>query len=126
MSKLSKFLEDYAFSVNLNANDTFAWGCADSETVEIDELPGLIELRDKFGCDGVNAFMAAKRDCDVMNHPQLMTDKYKEAKQYIKDNFISGKERIVPKKFVWEPCYTDKGFVIFSGPKEDVLDNIEE
>ncbi len=115
-----EFLDRYAFFIDLNANDTFGWACAESETIDITELPGLIELERLFGPSGITAFMSVKRDQDPLS--QLIDNNFKEAKKYIKENFISDqyRELIIPKKYLYEKAYENKKFVILDRKKLDI------
>lgn len=77
------FLYEHAFSITLNANDTFGWACADSVSIAIEDLPKLFEVEKLYGSDGVTAFMSLVADCNVID--PLNTEKYKQAKEYLKD-----------------------------------------
>lgn len=77
------FLYDHAFRFTLNANDTFGYACADSVEVAIEDLPKLLEVYQKFGNSGVDAFMSLVEEEDVL--PELKNDKFKEAKEFLKD-----------------------------------------
>jgi hypothetical protein len=70
------------FSLALNVNDTFYYASADAEGMELKDAPSLVNLYKLFGFCGLAAWVAIKRDSNVL--PQLMTDKYKEARAYIK------------------------------------------
>lgn len=113
MKKLSRFLEKYTSSIDLNANDTFGYACSENVTVYISELPGIIELEELFGYNGVLAFMSFKSDQDPLG--ELVTEKYKEAKKYMKENYYFSDNFILPKKYTWKEPYDEKGFVIFEG-----------
>lgn len=117
-----KFLDDYACYVDLNANDTFGYACADTTTIDVQELPGVIELERLFGIDGVTAFMAHKRQADPI--PPHITKKYKEARKYIQENFVGGEhsEEWIPKKYLYDKAYDAKGFVILDRKKLDSQD----
>lgn len=67
--------------------------------------------------DGVNAFMSKKRDYDVIE-PRI-TERYKEAKEYIKENFVSNEnhETIIPKKYLYDKAYESKKYVILDRKK---------
>ena len=82
---LASLLDNCAFSVTLNANDTFGYACADSVSVDWADVWMLKEVYDLYGYDGVNAFMSVIRKHDVL--PELMTPKYWQAKDHLK-NFI--------------------------------------
>ncbi len=114
------FLDKYAFYIDLNANDTFGYACADSTTIDIQELPGVIELDRLFGSDGVTAFMAHRRQTDPI--PPLITKKYKEARKYIEDNFVTGKhfDGCIPQKYLYDKAYETKGFVILDRKKLEI------
>ena len=95
--KIGKFLSEYAFGVELNMNDVFC-PAADSEFVELEELPGLIELADKFGFDGVKAFVGVKRGCDPIWHPRRPpSETYYKAKAYIESDFVNSGGSLYPK-----------------------------
>lgn len=81
--KLAALLLHNAFSIQLNANDTFGYACADSVDVSVFDLPKLLEVEEKFGPDGVNAFMALVREQEVLK--ELQSDKYWEAAEYLYD-----------------------------------------
>lgn len=80
--RLKQFMNDYAFWIELNANDTFGWACAESERVSVDDLDRLLEIEEQYGADGVIAFMAAKRNCEPLG--QLITPEYKAARESLK------------------------------------------
>jgi len=82
VSAVAKYLYDNAFAIELNANDTFGYACADSVRVSIEDLPKLLEMDEKFGNDGTLAFMALVEGCDVLK--ELQSDKYHEAVAYLK------------------------------------------
>jgi len=112
-----KFLDDYAFFIELNANDTFGYACADGQMIDIQELPGLIELDKLFGPEGIIAFMSVKRNEDPIS--RLVNKKFKEAKKYIDNNFITDnyKEIVIPKKYLYDSAYEAKGYVILDRKK---------
>ena len=83
MKTLLDFLGDYTFGIILNANDTFGWACADITNIDIEDLPALLDVYQRFGGDGVIAFQAHYRD-EVPIGP-LKTDAYKLAMEYLKD-----------------------------------------
>ena len=84
-SKLVELIDEWTFGVELNANDTFAYVCADSTFVDSTDLWKLVEVYEKFGNPGVLAFQAHIRKEEPLK--ELITDKYKEARKYLK-NFI--------------------------------------
>jgi len=77
---IGKFLEEYADSITLNANDVFA-PAADSVDIDIYDLPELFRIEKKYGYSGVEAFMAKIADCE----PQQPTKDYKKAKAELKN-----------------------------------------
>lgn len=79
---LWKFLSENAFSVTLNANDTFGWACADSVDVDLYDVPKLQEIEEKYGHCGVIAFMAKVRGYDPIEPRR--TEKYWAAKKELK------------------------------------------
>jgi hypothetical protein len=57
----AEWLLDGCFCVVLNANDTFAYACADSLTIEGDDMPWAVALAEKYQRAGVLAAMTVKR-----------------------------------------------------------------
>lgn len=82
-NKVVDFLYNNANTFTLNANDTFAYACSDSVDIVIEDLPKLLEVFDKYGNDGINAFMALVREQEVLK--ELQDDKYLAAVEYLKD-----------------------------------------
>ena len=76
-------LYDLANTISLNANDTFGYACAESVDIMIEDLPMLLEVQEKFGYDGVNAFMALVTEQEVLK--ELQSEKYFEAAEYLHD-----------------------------------------
>lgn len=74
-------VEDGSFVILLNMNDTFAWATADAERMPTEDIKHVLPLYQKYGDDALNAYAAVKRNCDVMDHPKLRTDKYYAAKE---------------------------------------------
>jgi len=81
--RLAALLLHNAFSIQLNANDTFGYACADSVDISVFDVPELLAVEEKFGVDGVNAFMALVREQEVL--PELQTEKYWLAAEYLSD-----------------------------------------
>lgn len=96
-NKLFRMLDKVAFSVSLNMNDTFGWACAESEEVAIIDLPKLLDVWEKFGSSGVDAFAAVQRDEDVMDHKAVRTPLYYAAKEYLKNYEFHGDEYMMRK-----------------------------
>ena len=55
------FLRNQCFGVVVNMNDTFAWGCGDSEGIGVHDLGEALRLHKKYGSAGLDAFVIAKR-----------------------------------------------------------------
>jgi hypothetical protein len=81
-NKVVSLLYGNAFTFTLNANDTFGYACADAVEVAIEDIPKLLEVYEKFGNDGINAFMSRVRDGeDVL--PELQNDQYRAAVEFL-------------------------------------------
>lgn len=52
---------DYDYRFLLNMNDTFFWGCADSENVPPEELPSVLRLFRRYGYMGLNYWVVKER-----------------------------------------------------------------
>lgn len=89
---LYKMLNASAFHVTLNMNDTFDWATADAEDIAVEDIPKLVEVYQKFGHAGIDAFAALQRGYDVMDHPAVRTQLYYAAKEYLKDYEFNGEE----------------------------------
>lgn len=94
---LYKLIYNCAFHLTLNMNDTFGWATADSEDVSDIDIPKLVEVYQKFGSSGVDAFAAMQRGYDVMDHPAVRTPLYYAAKEYLKDYEFHGDEYMMRK-----------------------------
>ena len=82
LQKLGSFLERYAFYIDLNANDMFYTG-ADCTTIDVHDLPKLVEVERMFGLSGVAAFQAKVRQEEPLE--SWVNDKYLAAKDYLSD-----------------------------------------
>lgn len=80
---LRKLLSEEVFFILLNANDTFAYACADVTSVESEDLDKLLEVYEKFGSSGMIAVQACIRKQEPL--VQHRTTLYEEAKAYLKD-----------------------------------------
>ena len=109
MKKVSEFLEEYAFSIDLNMNDVFA-PAADSETIDCMEIPGLIHIEEKFGWSGVKAFVGTKRKYDPC-WKQPVNEEYLNAKKYIEENYASCDEGLYLKS-VAKPICDGKAYFV--------------
>lgn len=58
---IEDFIRYHCFQVTVNKNDTFAWGCADAEIIDVHDLPEALRLLKKYGSAGLDAFVIAKR-----------------------------------------------------------------
>ncbi len=94
---LYKMLNASAFHVTLNMNDTFGWATADAEDIAVEDIPKLVDVYQKFGHAGVDAFAALQRGYDVMDHPAVRTQVYYAAKAYLKDYEFHGEEYMMKK-----------------------------
>lgn len=63
---MKKFIEDYCFSVTLNMNDVF-YPAADAETLYVDNIEYVVELEEKYGPEGIFAFVSVKRQITDFN-----------------------------------------------------------
>lgn len=73
---------DDEVTVWLCVNDIFYYA-ADAEDVEIKELPLLAEIYDKFGWDGLIAWVAIKRGMEPLRRKFDKTVEYKSAVKFI-------------------------------------------
>lgn len=94
---LAKLIHHAAFHITLNMNDTFGWATADSEDVSNYDLEKLVDVYQKFGRAGIDAFAAMQRGYDVMEHPAVRTQLYYAAKEYLKDYEFHGDEYMMRK-----------------------------
>lgn len=81
---LQSIVLEGSFHVVLNMNDTFGWACSDAEEMPVEDIVHMVPLFQQYGHDAINAYAAVKRDCDAMDHPQVRTQKYWDAKEKIK------------------------------------------
>jgi hypothetical protein len=70
-------------SIEINVGDTFGYACSDSEELSFSDWGEVALLFDRFGQDGVNAWVSLKRGCDVI--PERNNLKYKDAKLFIQN-----------------------------------------
>lgn len=87
---LISFIRDWAFSVEINMNDTFHWGCSDSERISVYDLPKILDLEKKYGVAGVDAFVARQRkeghgSSIVGYYKQDYWDRFEAAKNDLQD-----------------------------------------
>ena len=106
---LRKFLRESCHYVVVNCNDMWAWACADSTDVETGEdLDALLAAEEKFGDEGVLAFLSLIESKDKPIHPQdalfsdseysqryregkgLSRERYHEARKWIAENTPPG------------------------------------
>lgn len=55
--------------IELNMNDTFSWGTAESAPVPPEDAPFVHEMFKRFGQDGLTAWVAARWRCKPMHVP---------------------------------------------------------
>lgn len=87
-AEFQEMLQETCFTVRVNCNDTFGYACADSEDIDVEDLPIMLELYQKFGWEGVIALCSKIRKCDPLS--EVRNDKFKEAQEYIKDYELKG------------------------------------
>lgn len=68
----------------LNCSDTFGYACADSEHFRESDVDLIIEMWQKFGSDGLNAWSASQREYPPVIAP-LRTLNYRRAVDYVKE-----------------------------------------
>ena len=85
--RLCNFLDNYCFGLTLNTNDTFGYGCADTEEVDLQDIPLLLEIEEKFGSSGVLAYMSKVRGVDIIK--PLIDKQYRRAKKWLEDKILS-------------------------------------
>lgn len=61
----------------IRVNDTFFWGCADTEEISLDDIPNVFALWSAHKRDGLDAFVARRRGMHVID--QLRTPEYERA-----------------------------------------------
>lgn len=64
-------LETCGYGLNLNINDVFAWGCADSEEIESDDGIALIPFIQRYGYTAIIAYVSIKRQGTIPQGPVL-------------------------------------------------------
>lgn len=98
--ELLEWLTTYAFSVDFNANDVWAWAFACECKVVIEDLPKVYDAYRRFGHEGVLAFMslAESQRTGTEIHPQephwdlYSKNAYDEARVYISNNLMPDEE----------------------------------
>lgn len=83
METFYKLLADHAFStrIDLFASDTFAYACSDGVMIDETGIPLLMKCYEKWGSDGVTAFVSAVRGQDVIK--PWRTRKFKKAASWL-------------------------------------------
>lgn len=89
VAKLIKFCANHAFSLTINANDTFYYASADATEVDSMDVEKLLEVYELFGDWGVTAFQAHLRKEKPIGK---LTDEYHKALEYLKDYVSFGCE----------------------------------
>jgi len=82
-------VKDDIFAITFNLNDTFYYACADSSTIDIEDLEDLEPVIEKYSRDAIIAYEAIKRGHDPQV-PMSIDNKFKEAKQMILDLMATG------------------------------------
>jgi glycosylphosphatidylinositol transamidase (GPIT) subunit GPI8 len=72
-------------NLEINIGDTFAWGCADAESIDSGDALDLIPFIEKYGDEAIVAFVSVKRELleDSLESPMLLDKSY--AKYFGKD-----------------------------------------
>lgn len=78
-----------SFTITVNMNDTFYYACADSETLESDDLITILPLITKYGDAALTAYVAIKRGHDPQVTSRL-TENFYAAKKELQPMFDSG------------------------------------
>lgn len=78
--KIPDKMIDYVLSISVTMNDVFA-PAADGYDIDIEDIPLAIELFEKFGYDGLVALASLRENIK----PMQITDKYKEATEYLEN-----------------------------------------
>jgi hypothetical protein len=82
MKTIEQFLEEYCWEIPINMNDTFGYALAATSYVSLQDLPKLLEVEEKFGADGVNAFASCVEGMEVIKPHK--TEQFLKAKEYLK------------------------------------------
>jgi len=87
---------DSTWQIMFNANDVFAWACADAQTIDITQsLDDVIHIHEKYGYEGLLALMSHVRDSDpqkpIWKHHEKK--KYKDARKEIASLAIQGADK---------------------------------
>lgn len=75
------------FHLNLNMNDVFAWGCADSEDMDASDLEEVFPIYEKYGSPALIAYASIKREGQLPQAPVL---------ERIKKEFYAAKAELEP------------------------------
>jgi hypothetical protein len=78
-------VENAGYGLELNMNDIFAWGCADSETLDGNDAEELIPIIQKYGDTALIAYASVKRAGAIPQPPVLKN---------IKKDFYAAQEEI--------------------------------
>lgn len=73
------------FALTMNMNDTFAWGCADAETLDADDFEYIFPLYQKYSHAAFIAYASVKRDGMPPQDPVL---------DMIREDFMAAKAEI--------------------------------
>lgn len=93
MSALDDLLED-TFYLVLNANDVFAWACADSVTLDREDIPVALEARERWGFEGHLAVLS--EIAGIEPHQPLLNridqEKFRAAREHLKGKLDDSRE----------------------------------
>lgn len=81
---LKKIITRHSFSITLNANDFFMWATAYGVDVDVCDLWKLIEVYEKFGVEGFEAFLSKYEGVEPMEE-YCKSPTYMDAEEYLKD-----------------------------------------
>jgi hypothetical protein len=68
-------IKSSGYGLELNMNDVFGWGCADSETLEDGDALELIPIIQRYGSTALVAFASVKRNGAIPQPPVLKSIK---------------------------------------------------
>lgn len=102
--KTYKFLSHYCNGIELNANDTFGWGCSDSVFVSMLDVPMLLEIEAKYGDEGVIAMISKIAKKSPLK--ALINDKYIAAQMEL-ENYILSDDLDAKDKETWDLWFSE-------------------
>lgn len=96
-----KFLiESSGYGIELNINDIFAWGCADSETLDSEDAKALIPFIQEYGYTALIAYASVKRAGALPQEPVLkdIREEFYKVQKELQDLATKG-------EILWEDYY---------------------